>query len=189
MLLGNLTPSLNHGMVCVCLCVFHREMCSMICRGLRRTFLLLFGLPLTMPIKVPFCTIDPTETRAFLEDERFDWLVAQHKPKSEVKARQGQMDQERRLWTAIPSQAYVTVVDIAGLISGAHKGALCRFMHFGWLLGKNGAAAGIHILKNAFHFLCFNECKIEFSQRYACRIATNKKRVATGSLNKRLGAQ
>ncbi|CAK9037694.1 Obg-like ATPase 1 (Ribosome-binding ATPase YchF) (AtYchF1) [Durusdinium trenchii] len=52
---------------------------------------------------VPFCTIDPTETRAFLEDERFDWLVAQHKPKSEVKA-------------------FVTVVDIAGLISGAHKG-------------------------------------------------------------------
>ena len=39
-------------------------------------------------IKVPFCTIDPTETRAFLEDERFDWLVAQHKPKSEVKALQ-----------------------------------------------------------------------------------------------------
>ena len=39
--------------------------------------------------EVPFCTIDPTETRAFLEDERFDWLVAQHKPKSEVKARDG----------------------------------------------------------------------------------------------------
>ena len=36
---------------------------------------------------MPFCTIDPTETRAFLEDDRFDWLVAQHKPKSEVKAR------------------------------------------------------------------------------------------------------
>merc|ERR1712151_595689 len=52
---------------------------------------------------VPFCTIDPTETRAFLEDERFDWLVAQHKPRSEVKA-------------------HVTVVDIAGLISGASKG-------------------------------------------------------------------
>jgi len=52
---------------------------------------------------VPFCTIDPTETRAFLEDERFDWLVEQHKPASEVKA-------------------YVTVVDIAGLISGASQG-------------------------------------------------------------------
>lgn len=52
---------------------------------------------------VPFCTIDPTETRAFVEDDRFDWLVEQHKPKSEVKA-------------------FVTVVDIAGLISGASKG-------------------------------------------------------------------
>merc|ERR1719222_1109168 len=52
---------------------------------------------------VPFCTIDPSETRAWLEDERFDWLVAKEKPKSEVKA-------------------FVTVVDIAGLISGASKG-------------------------------------------------------------------
>jgi len=52
---------------------------------------------------VPFCTIDPTETRAFLEDDRFDWLVEQHKPASEVKA-------------------FVTVVDIAGLISGASQG-------------------------------------------------------------------
>lgn len=52
---------------------------------------------------VPFCTIDPTETRAFLDDERFDWLVAKDKPKNEVKA-------------------FVTVVDIAGLISGASKG-------------------------------------------------------------------
>mmetsp|Transcript_1736 Transcript_1736/g.2611 ORF Transcript_1736/g.2611 Transcript_1736/m.2611 type:complete len:164 (+) Transcript_1736:71-562(+) len=52
---------------------------------------------------VPFCTIDPTETRAYMEDERFDWLVAKDKPKNEVKA-------------------FVTVVDIAGLISGASKG-------------------------------------------------------------------
>lgn len=52
---------------------------------------------------VPFCTIDPTETRAYLEDERFDWLVEKAKPKSEVKA-------------------FVTVVDIAGLITGASKG-------------------------------------------------------------------
>jgi len=52
---------------------------------------------------VPFCTIDPTETRALLEDERFDWLCQLHKPKSEVKA-------------------HLTVVDIAGLISGASKG-------------------------------------------------------------------
>jgi len=52
---------------------------------------------------VPFCTIDPTETRAFVDDERFDWLVAKDKPKSEVKA-------------------FVTVVDIAGLITGASTG-------------------------------------------------------------------
>jgi len=52
---------------------------------------------------VPFCTIDPSETRAFVEDERFNWLVEKNKPKSEV-------------------TAYLTVVDIAGLISGASKG-------------------------------------------------------------------
>lgn len=52
---------------------------------------------------VPFCTIDPTETRAFVEDERFDWLVEKHKPKSEVKA-------------------FVTIMDIAGLVTGASKG-------------------------------------------------------------------
>lgn len=51
----------------------------------------------------PFCTIDPSETRAFMTDERFNWLVEQHKPKSEV-------------------SPFLTVVDIAGLISGASKG-------------------------------------------------------------------
>jgi obg-like ATPase 1 len=38
-----------------------------------------------------------------MPDERFDWLVEQHKPKSEV-------------------QPFLTVVDIAGLIKGASKG-------------------------------------------------------------------
>merc|ERR1719214_341422 len=38
-----------------------------------------------------------------MDDDRFDWLVEKHKPKSEGKA-------------------FVTVVDIAGLISGASKG-------------------------------------------------------------------
>lgn len=51
----------------------------------------------------PFCTIDPNETRVFVDDERFDWLVEKNKPKSEVKA-------------------FLSVVDIAGLVSGAHKG-------------------------------------------------------------------
>eukprot|EP00930_Biecheleria_cincta_P025601 TRINITY_DN181_c0_g1_i1.p1 TRINITY_DN181_c0_g1~~TRINITY_DN181_c0_g1_i1.p1 ORF type:complete len:420 (+),score=102.33 TRINITY_DN181_c0_g1_i1:64-1260(+) len=52
---------------------------------------------------VPFCTIEPTETRAFMDDPRFDWLVAKDKPANEVRA-------------------FVTVVDIAGLVSGASTG-------------------------------------------------------------------
>merc|ERR1719160_2142037 len=52
---------------------------------------------------VPFCTIDPNETRAFVDDPRFVWLCEKYSPKSEV-------------------QAYLTVVDIAGLIKGASKG-------------------------------------------------------------------
>lgn len=51
----------------------------------------------------PFCTIDPNETRVFVSDPRFDWLCEKHKPKSEVKA-------------------FLSVVDIAGLVSGAHNG-------------------------------------------------------------------
>lgn len=52
----------------------------------------------------PFCTINPSETRVFVEDERFDWLVDYAKPKSVVKP-------------------YLTIVDIAGLIKGASQGA------------------------------------------------------------------
>jgi len=51
----------------------------------------------------PFCTIDPNETRVFVPDERFNWLVEQHKPKSEV-------------------EPFLTVVDIAGLVKGASVG-------------------------------------------------------------------
>lgn len=51
----------------------------------------------------PFCTIDPNETRVFVPDERFDWLVEQHQPKSEV-------------------EPFFTVVDIAGLVRGASHG-------------------------------------------------------------------
>lgn len=51
----------------------------------------------------PFCTIEPNETRAFMPDDRFEWLVAQHKPKSEV-------------------QPFLNVVDIAGLVRNASKG-------------------------------------------------------------------
>jgi len=52
----------------------------------------------------PFCTIDPTETRVQVEDERFDWLVEMRQPKASVKP-------------------FVTIVDIAGLIKGASTGA------------------------------------------------------------------
>jgi obg-like ATPase 1 len=52
----------------------------------------------------PFCTINPSETRVFVEDDRFDWLVDYAKPKSVVKP-------------------FLTIVDIAGLIKGASQGA------------------------------------------------------------------
>ena len=32
----------------------------------------------------PFCTIEPNETRVNVPDERFDWLVEKHQPKSIV---------------------------------------------------------------------------------------------------------
>eukprot|EP00933_Yihiella_yeosuensis_P022455 TRINITY_DN1769_c2_g1_i1.p1 TRINITY_DN1769_c2_g1~~TRINITY_DN1769_c2_g1_i1.p1 ORF type:complete len:402 (-),score=116.72 TRINITY_DN1769_c2_g1_i1:166-1371(-) len=52
----------------------------------------------------PFCTINPSETRVLVEDERFNWLVDYAKPKNIVKP-------------------WLTVVDIAGLIKGASTGA------------------------------------------------------------------
>lgn len=52
----------------------------------------------------PFCTIEPSETRVQVEDQRVDWLVEHRKPKGVVKA-------------------HLTVVDIAGLIKGASTGA------------------------------------------------------------------
>ena len=52
----------------------------------------------------PFCTIDPNSTRVHVPDERFDWLVEHHKPKSVV-------------------QPFLEIVDIAGLVKGASTGA------------------------------------------------------------------
>ena len=52
----------------------------------------------------PFCTIDPNSTRVHVPDDRFDWLVDHHKPKSVV-------------------QPFLEVVDIAGLVKGASAGA------------------------------------------------------------------
>jgi len=51
----------------------------------------------------PFCTIDPSEARVQVPDERFDWLVDHWKPASKV-------------------AAILTVTDIAGLIRGASQG-------------------------------------------------------------------
>jgi obg-like ATPase 1 len=50
-----------------------------------------------------FCTIDPTVAKVPVADERFDFLISKHKPKSRV-------------------PATLTVYDIAGLVRGAHKG-------------------------------------------------------------------
>jgi obg-like ATPase 1 len=52
----------------------------------------------------PYATIDPEEARVIVPDERFDWLCAHYKPKSEVPAN-------------------LTVYDIAGLTRGASTGA------------------------------------------------------------------
>ena len=51
----------------------------------------------------PFCTIDPEESRVAVPDVRFDWLCAAYKPASRV-------------------PAYLTVIDIAGLVRGASEG-------------------------------------------------------------------
>lgn len=51
----------------------------------------------------PFCTIDPEESRVAVPDARFDWLCESFKPASKV-------------------PAYLTVIDIAGLVKGAAEG-------------------------------------------------------------------
>eukprot|EP00052_Salpingoeca_macrocollata_P030592 m.320178 g.320178 ORF g.320178 m.320178 type:complete len:397 (+) comp23838_c0_seq1:108-1298(+) len=51
----------------------------------------------------PFCTIDPTDARVAVPDERFDWLCEHWNPASKV-----------------PS--FLHVVDIAGLVKGASEG-------------------------------------------------------------------
>ncbi|KAI7901438.1 GTP-binding protein YchF [Cokeromyces recurvatus] len=52
----------------------------------------------------PFCTIDPSEARVQVPDDRFDWLVKTYQPKK-------------------ITPAHLTVVDIAGLVRGASQGA------------------------------------------------------------------
>src|SRR5690349_12696881 len=48
--------------------------------------------------------IDPEESRVAVPDARFDWLVSHYKPASRV-------------------PAYLTIIDIAGLVKGASSGA------------------------------------------------------------------
>eukprot|EP00798_Chlamydomonas_sp_ICE-L_P002411 gene2411-8724_t len=52
----------------------------------------------------PFCTIDPNEGRCAVPDERFDYLCDMFKPPSKI-------------------PAYLSIVDIAGLVKGAAEGA------------------------------------------------------------------
>jgi len=70
--------------------------------GKSTTFNLLCGMSVDAE-NYPFCTIDPSESRVKLEDERFDWLVDHYKPASVV-------------------PAYLSVTDIAGLVRGAAEG-------------------------------------------------------------------
>ncbi|KAG0261241.1 Obg-like ATPase [Mortierella polycephala] len=51
----------------------------------------------------PFCTIDPSEARVIVPDNRFAWLADHYKPQKET-------------------PAYLTVIDIAGLVRGAAQG-------------------------------------------------------------------
>jgi len=51
----------------------------------------------------PFCTIDPNEARVPIPDERWEKLCDNHKPNNRV-------------------PAFLNVVDIAGLVKGAHEG-------------------------------------------------------------------
>lgn len=52
----------------------------------------------------PFCTIDPEESRVAVPDARFVWLCETYSPASRV-------------------PAYLSVIDIAGLVKGAHAGS------------------------------------------------------------------
>jgi len=73
----------------------------------------------------PFCTIEPNETRVFLDDPRFDWLVEQHKPKSEVRP-------------------FLTTVDIAGLVKNASQGEGLGNAFLSHIRGVDGI---IHVMR------------------------------------------
>ncbi|THH07743.1 hypothetical protein EW146_g9220 [Bondarzewia mesenterica] len=63
-----------------------------------------YALDLSRSENYPFCTIDPEEARIPVPDPRFEWLCDLYKPASRI-------------------PAFLTCIDIAGLVSGASSGA------------------------------------------------------------------
>lgn len=77
----------------------------------------------------PFCTIDPNESRVPVPDERYDFLCQYHKPArclhlSAAKFVQHPYSCLIDSWICLYSKvpAFLNVVDIAGLVKGAHSG-------------------------------------------------------------------
>lgn len=82
----------------------------------------------------PFCTIDPNESRVPVPDERFDFLCRYHKPARSVSWQHllpasctwsnihGSLSHWFIVWLFSKVPAFLNVVDIAGLVKGAHSG-------------------------------------------------------------------
>ncbi|KAI3355798.1 hypothetical protein L3Q82_004364 [Scortum barcoo] len=68
----------------------------------------------------PFCTIDPNESRVPIPDERYDFLCQFHKPASTYGDNHIIIASVSLGLTKVP--AFLNVVDIAGLVKGAHDG-------------------------------------------------------------------
>lgn len=73
----------------------------------------------------PFCTIDPNESRVPVPDARYDFLVDHYKPASKV-------------------PAFLNVVDIAGLVKGAHEG---KGLGNAFLSNINACDAIFHVVR------------------------------------------
>ncbi|XP_016145687.1 obg-like ATPase 1 [Sinocyclocheilus grahami] len=76
---------------------------SFVCAFRKSTFFNVLTKSEAAAENFPFCTIDPNESRVPIPDERYDFLSQYHKPVSKV-------------------PAFLNVVDIAGLVKGAHAG-------------------------------------------------------------------
>lgn len=73
----------------------------------------------------PFCTIEPNESRVPVPDERFDFLCSHYQPASKV-------------------PAFLNVVDIAGLVKGAHEG---KGLGNAFLSNINACDAIFHVVR------------------------------------------